>query len=233
MELSNRKSSNAETALAHADDGHPGERAYVIVALACTGLRIAELASLRWSDLDLKTGRLKLTDETGRPVKPDNKRRELKSGRSRTFPIHADLLAAIKDLSRRDAFVFHGPRGGRLKPDTVRRILVRDVIEPLAEQFPVADGEKGFRDGRVHSFRHAFCSNCANNGVPERMLMDWLGHANSEMIRCYYHLHNEEAQHRMNQLDFLGGAGGRSGSDNGDNNKEDVEPSPTEKIDNG
>jgi len=73
----------------------------VIVALACTGLRIAELASLRWSDLDLNTGRLKLTDETGRPVTPDRKRRKLKSGRSRTFPIHADLLIVLQDLPRR------------------------------------------------------------------------------------------------------------------------------------
>lgn len=39
----------------------------VIIALACTGLRIAELVSLRWSDLDTATGRSRLTDETGCP----------------------------------------------------------------------------------------------------------------------------------------------------------------------
>ena len=63
----------------------------LIIALACTGLRISELASLRWSDLDLEAGRLKLTDETG-PAQSDRPgRRELKSGRSRSFPIHPDL----------------------------------------------------------------------------------------------------------------------------------------------
>jgi integrase len=206
----------------------------VIIALACTGLRIAELCSLRWSDLDLDEGRLKLTDETGRPVNSDRKRRELKSGRSRTFPIHPDLLTVFKDHPRRDGFVFHGPRGGRLKPDTVRRILVREVIQPLVPKFPSPDGEKGFRDGRLHSFRHAFCSNCANNGVPERMVMLWLGHGDSEMIRRYYHLHDEEARRRMNQLDFLGGAGGRSDSDGeGKLDEEDVEPPPTETSDEG
>ncbi len=112
--------------------------------------------------------------------------------------------------------------------------LIREVIDPLAKKFPIPDGERGFRDGRVHSFRHAFCSNCANNGVPERMLMGWLGHANSEMIRHYYHLHNEESQRRMNDLDFLGGAGGRSDSDDeGKLNEEDVEPPTPEKSDNG
>jgi len=157
----------------------------VIIALACTGLRIAELASLRWSDLDLGNERLKLTDETGRRVGPGRKRRELKSGRSRSFPIHPDLLSVLKDLPRSDGFVFHGPRGGLLKPDTVRRILVRKVIEPLAEKFPATNGEKGFSSGRLHSFRHAFCSYCANNNLPERILMNWLGHADSQMIRRY------------------------------------------------
>ena len=42
----------------------------------------------------------------------------------------AELLAVLKGLPHRDGYIFHGPRGGRLKPDTVRRILVREVIEP-------------------------------------------------------------------------------------------------------
>ncbi|GAH02190.1 unnamed protein product, partial [marine sediment metagenome] len=33
----------------------------VIIALACTGLRIAELASLRWADIDIEPGLLRLT----------------------------------------------------------------------------------------------------------------------------------------------------------------------------
>jgi len=95
----------------------------------------------------------------------------------------------------------------------MRRILIREVIEPLAEKFPTPEGGKGFAHGRLHSFRHYFCSTCANNGEPERMVMDWLGHADSEMIRHYYHLHDEEAKRRMDGLDFLGGAGGRSVGD--------------------
>ena len=210
--------------------------ANVIIALACTGLRIAELASLRWSDVDLENGRLTLTDESGRSGKASagRGRRELKSGRGRSFPLHADLLEVLRGMPRRDGYIFHGPRGGRLKPDTVRRILVREAIEPLAERFPTADGEKGFVHGRLHSFRHYFCSTCANSGVPERMVMDWLGHANSEMIRHYYHLHDEESRRRMDSLDFLGGAGGRSaGQAEGNDDEEDVESPPNEMRDDG
>ena len=206
----------------------------VIIALACTGLRIAELASLRWSDIDLESGRLTLTDETGRAVTPGRERREVKSGRSRSFPIHPDLIEVFRSLRRIDAYVFHGPRGGHLKPDTVRRILIREVIEPLMERFPTPEGERGFMHGRLHSFRHYFCSTCANSSVPERMVMDWLGHADSEMIRHYYHLHDEEAKRRMDSLDFLGGGGGRSVSQAEDNDgQEDVEPPPTETSNKG
>ena len=205
-----------------------------IVGLACTGLRIAELASLRWADVDLESRRLSLTDETGRAVTTERAPRELKSGRSRSFPIHEQLSAVFKQLRRTDGYVFHGPRDGRLKPDTVRRILVREVIGPLSEKFPTPEGERGFMHGRLHSFRHYFCSTCANNGVPERMVMDWLGHADSEMIRHYYHLHDEEARRRMDSLDFLGGAGGRSASKTEDNNEGGhVEPPPTEMSDDG
>ena len=187
----------------------------IIIALACTGLRISELASLRWADLDLEADRLKLTDETGRPNQTGRGRRELKSGRSRSFPIHPDLRTVLDRLPRTDAYAFHGPRGGRIKPDTIRNVLVREVIKPLAKKFPKRGDEKGFEDGRVHSFRHCFCSTCANSGVPERMVMEWLGHQDSEMVRIYYHLHDDEARRRMAALDFLGGAGGRSADQTG------------------
>lgn len=206
----------------------------LIVAFACTGLRIAEMASLRWPDIDLESKRLTLTDETGRSTKTKCKRRELKSGRSRSFPVHHDLLSVLQKRPRQGAHVFYGPRGGRLKPDTARRTLIREVIEPLSDQFPSPEEEQGFKDVRFHSFRHYFCSMCANNGVPERMVMDWLGHSNSEMIRHYYHLHNEEAQRRMGSLNFLGAAGGRSAGEREEQrNKEDAETRTTERDDDG
>ena len=182
----------------------------VMVALATTGLRIAELVSLRWADVNLTTKRLELTDETAHPIGPGLERRQLKSGRGRSFPINMALLGILERLPRVGKYVFYGPRGGRLKPDTVRRILIRDVINPLSKRFPSSGEEDGFRNGRLHSFRHYFCSMCANNRVPERMLMDWLGHCDSSMVVHYYHLHDSTSRRQMDRLDFLGGSDGRS-----------------------
>jgi integrase len=145
----------------------------VTLALSHTGLRIGELAQLRWTDFDLGAGMLRLVDASRQGTKDErSKARSTKSHRDRSLPLHARLRERLARMPRHaDGRVFHGPLGGQLKPDTVRNILVREVLEPLAEQFPAEPGGKGFRDGRLHSFRHFFCSWCANEGVPEQTLM--------------------------------------------------------------
>jgi integrase len=93
-----------------------------------------------------------------------------------------------------DGLLFHGPRSGRLKPDVVRRTLIDSVLEPLSSEFPTPDGEVGFKDGRLHSFRHYFVSTCILNGVPERTIMRWLGHSDSKMVDHYCHLFDDESR---------------------------------------
>ena len=167
----------------------------VILALAATGLRISELAGLRWSDADLDAGMIRLVDETGSGRRTGKgPARTLKSGRDRSFPIQEELLPVLLAMPRHpDGSVFHGPRGGRLKPDVVRRVLVRDVLKPLS-------AGAGFADGRLHSFRHFFCSLCANRGVSQRVVMRWLGHSDSRMVEHYYHLNDDEARRQMGRI---------------------------------
>lgn len=177
----------------------------ILLTLAWTGMRIGELAMLRWSDIDLGRKLITLQDESTRKSIPQRNRRTTKSGHSRSFPIHAELLDLLSNSDRHsDGFVFHGPLGGKVKPDVVRRALIREVLEPLSDRFPSESGEPGFKDGRLHSFRHYFCSMCANQQVPERMLMNWLGHRHSSMVHRYYHLHDRESQLQMSRLSRLG-----------------------------
>jgi integrase len=82
--------------------------------------------------------------------------------------------------------------------------LIREVLNPLAKQFPANANGTGFRDGRLHSFRHYFCSVSATNGVPEQILMSWLGHHDSKMVRHYFHLHDKRSQVQMARMQFVG-----------------------------
>ena len=176
----------------------------VIIALAFTGLRISELASLKWSDIRFDARALTIADESGF-VEQDSDRRSTKNSRSRHIPLRKELLVMLESIPQDNQYVFLGPRGGRLKQDTVRNILVREVITKLKDKFPKKyPGERSFEDGRLHSLRHFFCSTCANTGIPERIVMSWLGHADSEMVRHYYHLSDEESQQKMDQLKPLG-----------------------------
>lgn len=178
----------------------------VVVALSVTGLRIGELAGLRWSDIDLTRGVLQLTDTTRRSRKSKRKEaRSTKSHQDRILPLHVELRSILGRLPHHpDYRVFHGPNGGKLKADTVRNVLIRDVLAPLAPSFPANGDERGFASGRLHSFRHYFCSTSADSSVPEQMLMSWLGHRDSEMIRHYYHLRQNEARTQMGKLPLLG-----------------------------
>jgi integrase len=178
----------------------------LVVALSTTGLRIGEVAGLRWSDVDLERDVLRLKDTSRKARKSQRQQaRKTKSHRDRTLPLHPQLRVILEGLPRpADGRVFHGPRGGTIKPDTVRNVLVREVLPELAEKFPARDDDPGIAAGRLHSFRHYFCSISADNDVPEQMLMAWLGHRDSEMIRHYYHLRQDEARKQMARIPFLG-----------------------------
>jgi integrase len=178
----------------------------VIVALTTTGLRIGELAELRWTDIDLETNVIRLIDTRSHGNKTERaSARRTKSHRDRSLPIHPELHRTLQGLKRHvDDRVFHGRKGGKLKPDTIRNVLIREILTPLADRFATATDMKGFRSGRLHSFRHYFCSVSANSGVPEQIVMTWLGHQDSKMVRRYYHLHQEEAQKQMAKINFMG-----------------------------
>ena len=182
--------------------------AHVIVALATTGLRIAELAGLRWTDVDLLNNILVLPDNSRRGNRQQRQSaRTTKGGYSRSLPIHPNLLVVLQGIPHHaDGRVFHGPEGGILKPDTVRLCLVREAINPLKEKFPSASDEEGFASGRLHSIRHYFCSMSADAGVPEQMLMRWLGHKESRMVRHYYHVRERASQEQMIKLNLVGSA---------------------------
>lgn len=177
----------------------------VVVALSFTGLRIGELAELRWQDVDVDKGVIRLIDTTRRSRKSKrNEARSTKSHRDRILPIHRELRPILEHLRHHpDGRVFHGPLGGKIKPDTVRNVLTKEVLAPLAKTFPAVGDAPGISAGRLHSFRHFFCSMSADNGVPEQMLMAFLGHRDSEMIRHYYHMQQDEARKQMNKLPSL------------------------------
>jgi len=178
----------------------------VILGLAHTGMRIGELAGLRWSDLDADLTTIRIADErSNRTKKLAGTARTTKGKRSRTVPVHPKLREALATLDRaQGGWVFRAPRGGRLRTRNVLQQFLDNVIEPLSEQFPTPEGEIGFADGVLHSFRHFFISQALLNGATEGEVREWVGHTDSKLIEHYRTLHAEDARRRMQSLDLLG-----------------------------
>ena len=116
----------------------------------------------------------------------------------------ANALCVYSNAS--DGQVFHGPKGGRLKPDVARRNLMDKVVRPLSKQFPTPDGEVGFEHARLHSFRHFLVSQAFVDGASEGGIREWVGHADSRIVERYRHLSREDARRKMSKLDLLGNA---------------------------
>jgi hypothetical protein len=89
-------------------------------------------------------------------------------------------------------------------PGHVRRD--RLTGKPLSKRFRHPKGEPGFRDGRFHSFRHFFVSQCFVQGVDEGTIRSWLGHSDSRILELYRHLAEKDSQRLMQKLDFSGKA---------------------------
>ena len=114
-------------------------------------------------------------------------------------------------LFRRDGVYYADGRGG--KHDLGKHSLgTRDrekALETLHQLDEAKAVEIGFEHGRLHSFRHFFCSQCFLGGASEGEIKEWLGHADSKMVEHYRHLRSEDAQRKMNQIQFLERVDGR------------------------
>jgi len=177
----------------------------VIVGLSHTGMRISEFASLTWSDIDLKDDVIVLTHKghIGTQAQRQNARRT-KGKRSRIIPIHPTLKSRLLGMKRGvSQFAFRAQKGGALHADNLRNILIRDVLLPLKTKFPQPPETPSIVDGRLHSFRHFFCSQGIRSGISPTELMAALGHRDSKMIQHYYHQNSASSAAMIKKARFL------------------------------
>lgn len=177
-----------------------------IMLLSYTGLRIGEAVNLKWSDVELLGGVIRVRDESF-SNKPVSRRRTLKDGESRNVPIHHQLGEHLK-AREGNGYVLRGVKGGQQNVNYAREQFVELVIEPLSSEFPSSNEEIGFADGRFHSFRHFFVSEAFAAGIPESDIRDWVGHSDSKIVELYRHLRIETAKANVQLINF--GTGNRS-----------------------
>ena len=132
-----------------------------------TGLRRGELLGLKWSDIDLEHGSLRVQRQIARidgeivegPLKTKNA--------YRTLPLSADAIDVLKKQKKKcgnSQYVFPSPTGGPISPDSVLHMLHR-VLK-----------RAGLPKVRFHDLRHTFATLALQNGVDIKTVSGMLGH---------------------------------------------------------
>jgi integrase len=171
----------AHRLIAGADDEW---RTMITVALR-TGLRLGELLALRWTDVDLGTGRIVVRRAVARGVIGTPK-----NGRTREVPLSKQALETLKSHARRGELVFCAPAGEMLTKGATKWPLYR------------ACKRAGLRRIGWHVARHTFASHLIMRGVPIRTVQELLGHSTIEMTTRYAHLSPEARRDAVQVLDI-------------------------------
>lgn len=150
----------------------PRDRA-LFELLYATGLRVGELVSLDWSDVDLTARTLRVMGKGG-------KERMVPFGRPAGAALGAwrsrwnEVRGAAADD---DDPIFLNARGGRLTDRSVRRILDQAVAATA-----VAPGV------HPHTLRHTFATHLLEAGADLRAIQELLGHSSLSTTQKYTHL---------------------------------------------
>jgi len=151
----------------------------MLAVLVFAGLRLGELLRLRWRDVDLAAGRLRIAD-----AKTDAGHRDVT-----LRPVLRDVLAALKadarDL-RPAAFVFGSTSGRRLAASNVRRRVLAAAVEHANER--LEEDELPPIPGNLtpRSLRRTFASVLYALGEPPTVVMAEIGHTHPGLaLRIY------------------------------------------------
>ena len=166
-----------------------------------TGLRRGELLGLKWTDIDLDRGVLKIQRAISRqngkvleaPLKTKNA--------YRTLPLSADAIDVLKAQKNKvgsSEWVFPSPTGGPMSPDSVLHMLHR-VLK-----------RAGLPRIRFHDLRHTFATMSLENGMDVKTLSSIIGHVSSQTTLDIY-LHSTQEMRRQAAKKIDSGIGKNDG----------------------
>lgn len=154
-----------------------------------TGLRIGELRALKWSDVDLVSGRVvvRRTIWRGQEDSP-------KGGRAREVPLSekaVEVLKAHRQLRHlKGGYVFAHEDGAVLAEADVL-----GVVADTCRRCGIA------KELSWHGLRHTFASHLVMRGQPLKAVQELLGHASIEMTMRYAHLSPDVRRQAVQVLD--------------------------------
>jgi integrase len=142
-----------------------------------TGMRVNEILSLTWDNVDLKN-KLIVLEET-------------KSGKRESIPLNQSAYTLLVNRKQQNAtrYVFSNKQGER--------------IGSVKKAFKTACVAAGINNFRMHDMRHTCAAWLVTKGVPLIVVRDLLRHSNIKTTEIYAHLAPETVRNGVNQLDTI------------------------------
>jgi integrase len=159
--------------------------------LALSGLRRAEVAGLKWSDIDFAAGTLTIARnrvKVGAATVAENVPKTLAS--CRELPLDAGLVAVLKRASARYASERLALGANHADSGYVACNEAGEPYTPgaLTNMWHRLTTSAGVRSIRLHDARHSCGTALHLRGVPLAVIAAWLGHADASITaRIYAH----------------------------------------------
>jgi integrase len=180
--------------LRHAEGDWKG----VIMVTLYTGMRLKDVANLRWENVDLP-----------------NKWLSFKAGKTRQrikIPMHDTLHESLLELPAPDSgkeFLFASLAGKRTSGKSGLSQMFKRLMERAKVRGEIVrerEGESGRSVSTLsfHSLRHTLVSLMANAGVPVEVRQKFTGHASAEMNQHYTHHEIETLRAAVQKLPTVG-----------------------------
>ena len=153
----------------------------MVVMAVHTGARRSELCRSQDSDFDFEA----------RLVTIREKKRCRGRRTTRQVPISTTLARAMRSWlqAKRDSLYAFPAEHKVSRKRKLREHTDAVSVYEASEQFETTlSGTKWCKLRGWHVFRHSFASNCASEGVDQRLIDEWMGHQTEEMRRRYRHL---------------------------------------------
>lgn len=151
-----------------------GRRDHTLLLVATqTGLRNAEIRSLRCCDVELGVGAHVRCSGKGRKM--------------RCTPLRRDVAAVLESWFNEQCGapedpVFPSSRGGFLSADALQRLVSRHAVAAAATCSSLAG-----RSITPHTLRHTTAMSLLRRGVDQTVIALWLGHESVETTQIYIH----------------------------------------------
>lgn len=185
--------------LAYVDDVRLG---FMIYAGCFQGLRIGEMCSLKWCDVDLINGELRVVDAK------NTRRYKSGYGRDRIVPINdmfLPLWKAWRLMNPEQEYVFPSDDRFGSRPD--EKNIIRQFQKKLAialEKAGMLEVDYYQSNGvprykfHMHSFRHVCGTNLRRAGMKIEDVRDFLGHEDIETTQVYTELTRDDLREASN-----------------------------------